>query len=105
MFLKREKILMASVSSWKTILDPTVLLFVSYLICLICYPLWTFFKSAEPVFVMMILSYFAVLPLALFLLKKDSKRSLSTVFKMISHSTVLVGIILALLYYGLLYPN
>ena len=94
---------MASESSWRTFLGPTVLLFVSTLIYLIRYLLWTVFKSAEPVFVMLILSYFAVLPLALFLLKEDSKRSLSTVLKMTSHSTVLVGIILALLYYGLLY--
>jgi membrane protease YdiL (CAAX protease family) len=52
---------------------------------------------------MLILSYFAVLMLALFLLKKDSKKPLSTVFKRSGHSLVLVGIVFALFYLGLWY--
>jgi membrane protease YdiL (CAAX protease family) len=50
---------------------------------------------------MLILSYFAVLLLALFFLKKDMKKSLSNVFMTSSHRTVAVGLAFALLFQGL----
>ena len=65
--------------------------------------MWQFFTSVEPIFVMMILSYFTVLIVALSLLKKDLKKSLSDVFKSSSSSMILVGVIFALIYLGLWY--
>jgi len=94
---------MTSQSGWRIFVGPLLLLVVSFLIYLLRYPLWFSLKFVEPIFVMLIFSYFAVLILALFLLKKDSKKSLSTVFKASSRSMVLVGIIFALLYLGLWY--
>jgi membrane protease YdiL (CAAX protease family) len=52
---------------------------------------------------MLTLSYFAVFILALLLLKKDSKKSLSNVFKVRGHSTIVAGIVFALLYLGIWY--
>lgn len=52
---------------------------------------------------MLILSYLIVLSLALFLLKKDSKKSLSNVFRVGDRSMVLVGVVFALLYLGIWY--
>ena len=52
---------------------------------------------------MLIVSYSVVLILALFLLRKDSKKSLSSVFKAANRRMVLVGVIFALLYLGLWY--
>lgn len=57
----------------------------------------------EQVFVMLIVSYSVVLILALFLLKKDSKKPPLNVFRMTSRVMVLVGVIFALLYLGLWY--
>jgi membrane protease YdiL (CAAX protease family) len=94
---------MASQSGWRVFLGPFALLVVSYLIYLLRYPLWWLLTSVEPIFGMLILSYSAVLFLALFLLKKDSKKPLSSVFKRSSPSMFLVGIIFALLYLGLWY--
>jgi len=51
---------------------------------------------------MLIVSYFVVLVIALFLLKKDSKKTLSAVFKY-DVSTIIAGIFFALLYLGLWY--
>jgi membrane protease YdiL (CAAX protease family) len=52
---------------------------------------------------MLTLSYFAVFILALLLLKKDSKKSLSSVFKVKNRAMILVGLLFALLYFGLWY--
>jgi len=94
---------MASESGFRIFLGSFLLLVASYLVYLVRYPLWWYFTSVEQIFVMLILSYSVVLILALFLLKKDSKRSLSSFFKARNHSMVLVGIIFALLYLGLWY--
>jgi len=55
----------------------------------------------EQVFVMLIASYSVVLILALLLLRRDSKKSLSSVFKAVNRRMVLVGLIFAMLYLGL----
>jgi membrane protease YdiL (CAAX protease family) len=52
---------------------------------------------------MSILSYLAVFILALFLLKKDSKKSLSSAFKANSYRMILTGVVLAFLYQGIWY--
>jgi len=94
---------LSSESGWRVSLGAILLLVVSYLIYLLRYPLWWLFTYVEQVFVMLIVSYSVVLILALFLLKKDSKKLPLNVFKMTSRPMVLVGVIFALLYLGLWY--
>jgi len=65
--------------------------------------MWQYFTAIEPIFGMSILSYLIVLIVALFLLKKDSKKSLSKVFKNSGNSMIIVGMIFALIYLGLWY--
>lgn len=77
-----------------------VLLVITYLIYLVRYPTWRLFTAVEQIFVMLILSYFAILLLALFFLKKDMKKSLSSVFKTSNYTTVAVGLTFALLFQG-----
>ncbi|MDH5266620.1 MAG: CPBP family intramembrane metalloprotease [Candidatus Bathyarchaeota archaeon] len=84
-------------------LGPFVILIISYFIYFIRYPMWQYFTAIEPIFVMLILSYLTVLIVAIFLLKKDLKKSLSKVFKNGSHSMIIVGIFFALIYLGLWY--
>lgn len=57
----------------------------------------------EQVFVMLIASYCIVLILALFLLRKDSKKPLSIVFKAANRRMVLIGVSFALVNLGLRY--
>jgi len=90
-------------SGWRVFLGSALLLVISYIIYLLRYPLWWRFTSVEQVFAMLIMSYAVVLILALFLLRKDSKKLLSNVFKMTSPDMVLVGVIFALLDLGLWY--
>jgi len=92
----------SSEKNWKIFLGPILLLVVSFLIYLLRYPLWWAIIFVEQIFVMLILSYGAVLILALFLLKYDSKSSL-ILFKKTRYVWVLVGLIFALLYLGLWY--
>jgi hypothetical protein len=87
---------LSSESGWRVSLGAILLLVVSYLIYLLRYPLWWLFTYVEQVFVMLIVSYSVVLILALFLLKKDSKKLPLNVFKMTSRLMVLVGVIFAL---------
>jgi len=94
---------MDSESGWRVFIGPLLLLVVSYLIYQVRYPLWYSLKYVELIFVMLTLSYFAVFVLALFLLKKDSKKSLSSVFKVRRHSMILAGIVFALFYLGFWY--
>jgi len=84
-------------------LGAILLLVVSYLIYVLRYPLWSAFRFVEQIFVMLIASYFVVLVIALFLLKKDSKKTLSAVFKYCSISTIIAGIFLLCYILGLWY--
>ncbi|MFX0080090.1 MAG: lysostaphin resistance A-like protein [Candidatus Hermodarchaeota archaeon] len=93
---------MSSEKVWRVILGPILLLVASFLIYLLRYPLWWAVPFVEQIFLMLILSYGAVLILALFLLRYDSKSSL-TLFKKTRYVWVLVGLIFALLYLGLWY--
>lgn len=94
---------MDSESGWRVFLGPLLLLVVSYVIYQLRYPLWYSLKYVESIFVMLTLSYFAVFILALLLLKKDSKKSLSSVFKASGHSMVFAGMVFAVLYLGIWY--
>lgn len=93
---------MSSGKDWKIFLGPILLLVVSFLIYLLRYPLWWAVIFVEQIFVMLILSYGAILILALFLLKYDLKSSL-IIFKKTRYVWVFVGLIFALLYLGLWY--
>lgn len=94
---------MSSENGWKVFLGAILLLVISYSIYLLRYPLWWAFTSVEQIFIMLIVSYSIVLILALFLLKRDSKKSLSTVFKNSNISMIIIGIFFALLYLDLWY--
>lgn len=94
---------MNSISGWKVFLGPLLLLLVSFVIYQARYPLWFSLKYVELIFAMLILSYFAVFILAIILLKKDSKKSISNVFKTSGYSKVAAGVAFALLYLGMWY--
>ncbi len=79
------------------------MLFVSYVIYFVRYPMWSSFSFVEPIFVLSFLSYFIVFTVALILLKKDSRKSLSSVFKKKDNSMILMGVFFALLYLVLWY--
>ena len=87
----------------RVFLGPLIILIISFFIYFIRYPLWQYFTAIEPIFVMLILSYLSVLVVAIFLLKQDSKKSLSEVFTNNSSSTILIGMIFGSLYLGLWY--
>jgi len=65
----------------RVLLGPFIILVISFFIYFIRYPMWQYFTAIEPIFGMLIISYLTVLIVSLFLLKKDSKKSLSSVFK------------------------
>jgi membrane protease YdiL (CAAX protease family) len=73
----------------------------SYVIYFVRYPIWSW--NVEPIFAVLILSYFAVLVVALTLLKKDMKKSLSNIFSFHCLRLVLVGLSLAVLFQALWY--
>jgi membrane protease YdiL (CAAX protease family) len=86
---------MASERGWRVFLGSFLLLIVSYIIYFVRYPIWSW--TVEPIFTVLILSYFVVLVAALALIKKDMKKSLSNVFSFHGSRLVLVGLGLALL--------
>ena len=88
---------------WRVFLGSFILLFVSYLIYFVRYPMWQSFVPVEIINALLILSYFIVFVVALFLLKKDSKKPLSSVFKNKGSVMILVGLAFGLLYLGLWY--
>ena len=88
---------------WRVFFGSFVLIIVSYVIYFVRYPMWQLFKNLEPIFLILFLSYFIIFIVALVLLSKDSKKSLSVVFKNNSNLVVLAGLLFALLYLGLFY--
>jgi len=89
--------------NWRVFLGSFVLLIVSYLIYFVRYPMWQSFVSVEVISVLSVLSYFIVLLIALFLLKRDSKKSLSSVFENKGSLFILIGLAFGLVYLGLFY--
>lgn len=94
---------MNSEREWRVFLGSLILLVVSYLIYFVRYPMWQSFVSVEAICAISILSYFIVLVVALFLLKKDSKKSLLEVFRNKGSIAIVVGLLFGLLYLGLWY--
>jgi membrane protease YdiL (CAAX protease family) len=88
-------------SGWRVFAGSIVLLIISYVIYFVRYPIWGW--AVEPVFAVLISSYAAVLVVALVLLKKDLKKSLTSVFRFHGSRLVLVGLALAFLFQGLWY--
>lgn len=94
---------MNSEKAWRVLFGSILLLLVSYLIYFIRYPMWQFFSTLEPIYATMFLSYFFIFTAALLLLRKDSKKNLSDVFKNNSNLMILYGLLFGLLYLGLYY--
>jgi len=94
---------MDSEKGFRVFLGSLILLAVSLLIYYIRYPMWEFFSFIEPIFALEFLSYFIVFIVALLLLKKDSRKPLSSVLKNKGSFMVLIGLLFALLYLGLWY--
>jgi len=89
-----------SEGGWRVFLGPLLLLVFIFLVWFVRYPMWGYFNFAEPIFLMLILSYSVVLFLSLFLLKRDAKRALSKVFEMRGFSMVFFGVVFAFLFQG-----
>jgi len=87
----------------RLLLGPFIILIISFFIYFVRYPLWQYFTAIEPIFVMLILSYLVVLVVAIFLLKQDSKKSLSNVFNNCNIRMILIGLIFGLVYLGVWY--
>ncbi len=79
------------------------LLFISYLIYFVRYSMWHSGVSVEIISVFSMISYFIVFLIALFLLKKDSKKLLSSVFKNKGSLFIFIGLVFGLLYLGFFY--
>ncbi len=94
---------MNSEKAWRVLLGSVLLLLLSYLIYFIRYPIWQFFSTLEPIFAIMFLSYFIIFSAALLLLRKDSRKNLSDVFKNNNSLMLLSGLLFGLLYLGLYY--
>jgi membrane protease YdiL (CAAX protease family) len=92
---------MLSQKAWRVFLGSFLILITSYVIYFVRYPIWSW--TAEPIFAVLILSYLAILILALILLKKDLKKSLSNFFGFHGSQIVLVGLGLAFLFQALWY--
>lgn len=88
---------------YRSFLGALILLAVSFLIYFVRYPMWEFFAFMEPIFALEFLSYFIIFMVALLALKKDSRKSLSSVFRNKGSFMVLMGLLFALLYLGLWY--
>ncbi len=87
---------------WKVLLGSFILLLTSYAIYFVRYPVWSW-TSLESIFTVLILSYLAVLLVALILLKIDLKKSLSSFFGFHGWRPILIGLGLALLFQALWY--
>jgi membrane protease YdiL (CAAX protease family) len=83
---------LTSENNWKVFLGPFLLLILIYFVWLVRYPMWHLSDFIEPVFLMLISSYSAVLLFSIFFLKKDAKKPLSQVFKIHGYATPLIGI-------------
>jgi membrane protease YdiL (CAAX protease family) len=88
---------------WRVFFGSFLLLILSYLIYFFRYPMWNYFSSVEPIFIISFLSYFIILIGALLLLKKDSRRTLTNVFQNKSTIMIFVGLFFAIFYLGLWY--
>jgi membrane protease YdiL (CAAX protease family) len=88
--------------SWQVFLGSFILLVASYAIYYFRFQIWNW-TSLESIFTVLILSYLAVLMVALILLKTDLKISLSNFFSFHGWNLILIGLGLALLFQVLWY--
>lgn len=79
-------------------MGPLLLLALIYTVWLVRYPTWRWLGTAEQVFLMLILSYLAVLVLSIVFLMKDAKKRLPEVFEIHSYRTVVAGLFFAVLF-------
>jgi membrane protease YdiL (CAAX protease family) len=77
---------------------PFILLAFIFLVWFVRYPLWSMLSNLELIFLMLIGSYLVILVFSLFLLKKDSKKSLTKVFKVRGRTMPLFSVGFALLF-------
>ncbi len=87
--------------AWRVFLSSFLILITSYAIYFVRYPIWGW--SMEPIFAVLILSYLVILILAIILIKKDLKKSISSFFGFHGSQLILVGLGLAFLFQALWY--
>jgi len=95
---KKEAKKLTSENRLRVLIGPCFLLGLIYLVWFVRYPIWQSFGFIEPVFLLLIASYFIVLILSLLFLKKDAKKLLSQLFKIRNRTTLLFGLFLAFLF-------
>lgn len=88
---------LTSERGWRVFLGSFLLVIVSYVVYFVRYPMWSF-STIEPIFALLITSYLVVLVVALVLIKKDGKKSISDLFRLHSLRLVLVGLGFAVLF-------
>lgn len=81
----------------RAILGPLLLLFISYIVYFLRYPIWNI-RLLEPIFALLILSYFVVFVAALLLLRKDMGTSLHEFFRFRGLRWVAIGVGFAVLF-------
>lgn len=89
---------MTSEARLRVLIGPCFLLVLIYLIWFVRYPIWQLFSFIEPIFLLLIVSYFIVLIFSLLFLRSDAKKSSSQVFKIHSFAMPLFGVIFAFLF-------
>lgn len=89
---------MVTGSDLKGLLCPFLLLIFIYLVWFMRYLVWRLFEFVEPLFLMLILSYFVILLFSIFFLKKDAKKSLSEVFKVHSYGLIPIAMVFAFIF-------
>jgi len=89
---------MVTRSDLKGLLCPFLLLIFIYLVWFMRYLVWRLFEFVEPLFLMLILSYFVILLFSIFFLKKDAKKSLSEVFKVHSYGLITIALFFAFVF-------
>ena len=87
---------------WRVFIGSSILLLASFSIYFVRYPIWSW-KNVEPIFVVLTLSYLAVMLIALYLIKTDLKKSLSSFFSFHGWRIVFIGLAFALLFQALWY--
>lgn len=87
---------------WRAFIGSITLLLVSFSIYFVRYPMWSW-KNIEPIFLLLTLSYLAVLIVALFLVRKDLKKPLSLFFSFHGWRIIFVGLALAVVFQAVWY--
>jgi len=89
---------MATEGGLRALLGPFSLLILIYLVWFLRYLVWPLFGFAEHLFLMLSVSYVAVLALSLVFLKKDAKRAFSEFFSKRSSGVIPVALVFAVIF-------